>query len=202
MLRAALAGIAILLSGCLAADAPAALDEATVAADDDGMVVTATRVVPLVHTVDEHGVIQARACVNGASPEGDCAWSAFAGNGLDWQAPLRDFGDPAALFWRVSLHADWQSRNSLVTKLRMTVYATEPCGLDCLDLREVAVDEDASSPGFDALNVYLQAGETGVRVRLDPVGQAETSVSEARIDYHLHGGVGGYRAADDPVIIG
>lgn len=193
MFRAVLACAVVLLSGCVASTPAAPVQDGPVV-DDDGMVVTATRVEALVHPVDHHGVIEARSCLMG---DDTCPNPLM----FDWPTPTSDFGDPLALFWRVALHADWTS-NSLVSAMRMTVYATKPCGLGCIDEREIQFHDDAASPGFDSLEVYLREGETGVRVRLEPLGNPETSLSEARVEYHLHGAVGGYRPAGDPVIIG
>jgi hypothetical protein len=193
VLRLAAVSAILLLAGCIASAPTASIEEPAAVPADDGMVVTATRVVPLVHAVDERGTIEAEACT---TPRDGCA-SVLA---VVWEHPQSDFGDPLALFWRVKLHADWQSK-SLVTELRMTVFATKPCGVGCLDVREVATISDDASPGFDSLDVFLEPGENGLRIQLDPVGEAQTAVSEARIEYHLHGGVGGYRAASDPVVL-
>lgn len=189
-----MAVLSALAAGCLA---PTPADPAAAAPVAQGMVVTATRVEPLVHAVDEHGAIESRPCTEG---EGDCDMAVLVA-GLGWEAPVRDFGDPAALFWRVSLRADWTSHDSLVTGLTMTVFATKPCGLACVRERQVGTVTGSSGPGFEALDVFLQPGETGVRVRLDPVGHTESAVSEARVAYWLHGRVAGYRAAAEPVVL-
>lgn len=203
VLRAALAAaLLILLSGCLAAPAPpGTMHEA--AAPDEGMTVTATRVEPLVHEVDAYGRIQARPCgVGEVRTSGDrCNGGSAVAAGIAWEVPIRDYADPAALFWRVTLAAPWQSA-SLVDALRMTVFTTTPCGLACVELRKVAETESPTSPGFERLDIYLQEGETGLRVQLEPVGYTETTWTEAAVHYHLFGAIGGYRPVAAPVVIG
>lgn len=195
MLRvAAAAALVLLLSGCLAA-APVQEVEPE-APSDEGMVVTATRVEPVVHHVDEVGRIAARVCVE----RGDTCDMGLGMYGLQWETPTRDFADPAALFWRVNLRADWESE-SLVSALRMTVYITKPCGIACVKVREIASVEDPIAPTIEDLDLFLVPGETGVRIRLETVGNTETSLGEAAVDYHLYGGVAGFRPVAAPVVI-
>ncbi|MEK6974778.1 MAG: hypothetical protein AABY18_00385 [Candidatus Thermoplasmatota archaeon] len=201
MLRvAASAALILLLSGCLAAAPAPAVTEAST--DGDDVTVTATRVEALSHDVDSKGRIQAHACEMGQLRGGveRCNGGSVIVAGIAWEVPVYDFADPLALFWRVSLAADWQS-SSLVTGLRMTVYATMPCGVTCVELRKVDSVEDAASPGFDGLDVYLEPGETGLRVKLETIGYAETTWSEAAVHYHLHGVVNGYRPVGPPVVV-
>jgi hypothetical protein len=198
---AAPAALVLLLSGCFTTPPPAAIEAAEAVPDDDGMTVTATRVEPLVHEVDTHGRIQARTCqVGRLDSTSECNGGGLVAAGIAWEVPVRDFADPEALFWRVSLVAEWQS-SSLVEALRMTVFTTTPCGLACVDLRKVAEVEDPAHPGFDRLDVYLEAGETGVRIQLEPIGYTETTWSEAAVYYHLHGTINGYRPVASPVVL-
>lgn len=191
---AAAAALILLLSGCLAAAPVQDVQPAPV--DEDGMLVTATRVEPVVHAVDEVGRIAARPCID---REQACNMGLGA-YGLAWDTPTRDFADPAALFWRVNLRADWESE-SLVSSLKMTVYITKPCGIACVKAREVASVEDPIAPTIEDLDLFLAPGETGVRVRLETVGYTETSLGEAAVDYHLHGGVAGFRPVAAPVVL-
>lgn len=195
---AAVAALILAASGCLSPAATAPVEGTAEAPEDDGVVVTATRVEPFVHPVDVTDVIEARPCLEAG--DAPCDGYSTGVIGFDWEQPRQDFGDPLALFWRVSLHADWQSK-SLVDGLSMTVLATAPCGIGCLHERTIGSVEDPSSPGFDSLDVYLKDGETGVSVRLQPIGETETAMGEARIDYHLHGGVIGFRAAGEPIVL-
>lgn len=193
MLRLAPAALVLLLSGCLAA-APATVQELP-AQPDDGVVVTATRVEPLVHWVDDHGAFQARLC------QGEPCTTV----GFENEPRVDDFGDPAALFWRVALRAESQPRAGPTaaggTGVRMEVFATAPCGIACVKERLVARDDTRGHAGFDALDVYLQPGETGIRVRLVPLGSPEGYIGDNRLEYRLHGAVGGFRPVADPVIL-
>lgn len=190
----------LLLSGCLAAPRPVA-DVADAVPDGDGMTVTATRVEPLVHDVDAYGRIQARTCgVGDMRSQDHCNGANAIAAGIAWEVPVRDFADPAALFWRVTLAAPWQSA-SMVEGLRMTVYATQPCGVACIELRSVAEIESATAPAFERLDVYLEEGETGLRIQLEPVGIPETAWNEAAVHYHLFGAIGGYRPVAAPVVL-
>lgn len=194
---AAVAALILAVSGCVS-PAAAPVNDVDEAPADDGLRVTATRVEPLVHTVDETGRIANHACT---TDEQDCNDPTSIGAVAGYQAdmPVRDFGDPLALFWRVSLHADWSSKG-LPNGMVMTIYATTPCGIGCIKAREVTSDATGTSPGFDSLDVYLNPGETGVRVRLD-VEETTTVWGAAGIDYHLHGTVGGYRAVGPPILL-
>ena len=197
MLRAAAAATLLLLSGCLAAGAPATPDALPGAKPDDGLVVTATRVEPLLHWVDAHDAFQALVCQG----PGDHCGSTI---GLETYPRVQDFGDPAALFWRIALRAESEPQGNPgtgATGLRMEVSATKPCGAGCVQERPIAFDETRGHTGFDALDVYLQPGETGVRVRLVPLGQPEAYVGGNRLEYHLHGAVGGFRAVAEPVVL-
>ena len=204
MLRAPVAALVLVLSGCLAAGSPAPPEAEAGPQPDGAMVVTATRVEPLLHWVDVRERIESRPCPLGDEP---CSWR-LAGSqspGLDYDVPVHDFGDPLALFWRVALRADSDPRavggTPVFGGLRMEVAATRPCGIDCVRERLVAQDETQGHAGFDSLDVYLEPGETGVRVRLVPLGSPQAYVGENRLDYRLHGAVGGFRAVADPVLL-
>lgn len=197
MLRvAAAAALILLLSGCLSTSTVQEVQDAS-SEDDDGMVVTATRVEPVTHAVDEVGRIAARLCID-RDPGCNVGLGMY---GLAWDTPVRDFADPAALFWRVQLRAEWESE-SMVSGMRMTVYLTKPCGIDCVRAREVASVEDALAPTIEGLDLFLAPGETGVRVKLEPVGAMETALGEAAVEYHLQGGVSGFRPVSDPIVVG
>ena len=194
------AALILLLSGCLASSDPVA-NVAEALVDDEGMTVTATRVEPLVHEVDVYGQIQARACGVGEVRGPDrCNGGSAVAAGIAWDVPVRDFADPSALFWRVTLAAPWQSA-SLVDGLTMTIFTTTPCGIACVQLRQVAETTSATAPAFERLDVYLEEGETGLRVQLEPVGYTETTWNEAAVHYHLFGAIGGYRPVAAPVVL-
>lgn len=188
-----LVGVALLLalSGCLASP-PATLPLPVV--EDDGVSVTATRVEPLVHAVDAAGRIESRLC-DPLAPE-------CPGPGaFDWPRPTFDFADPLALFWRVNVNVEWRSL-APQEGLQLTAYATRPCGIDCVRERKVVAAEEVEAPHLHDLDIYLNPGETGVRLRIEPVGAMETAWGDAGIEYRLHGVVGGYRAVAAPVVIG
>lgn len=191
MFRPAAVVVLLAMSGCLAA---APVPVLTPAPAQDDLTVTATRVVPLVHEVDTWGRIAMHACPL-TNSEG-CE------NILVGQVdePTHDFGDPAALFWRVNVRVDWTSE-SLVSGLRLSAYATTPCGPACLRERSVGSIEGGYSIALEGLEVFLEPGETGIRLRLQAQGTTEASWSEAAVDYHLAGTVAGYRPVADPVVI-
>ena len=200
MLRALTVALLALLAGCAAP--PAAVQEAVAPADDDGVTVTATRVEPTIHWIDVHDDIESRPCL---LDEG-CTWRIGGdAGGMDYETPEYDFGDPLALFWRVAVRADYQPDPALAMLvgdgLRLDVFATRPCGPDCVRERLVASDETEGHAGFDHLDVYLHEDETGLRLRLVPLGSPPGFAGESRMPYHLHGAVGGYRAVADPVVV-
>ncbi len=196
MLRLAAALVLLLLSGCLAS-APAPLAVAPMA-PDDGVVVTATRVQPLAHSLDREGRIAAHACQR-EQPDG-CTFAMLGpGSGFQWESPTFDSGDPRALFWRVTAVAEW-STQARVDRMRLEVAATTPCGIGCLEEREVEAVEGPDLLQVDHLDVYLEPGETGIRLRLQPIGTMETTLVHD-IDYHIVGEVVGYRAAGPPVVV-
>lgn len=190
VLRLAVVALVVAVSGCVASTVPAPLPAP---APEDGFAVMATRVEALVHAVDARGRIESQLC-DARTP--DCR----APTAFDWPRPTFDFADPLALFWRVSVQVTWDSQAPR-DGLELTVYATKPCGIDCIRERKVGTAGDVEVPRLQDFDIYLQPGETGVRLRLQPVGSMEAAWGEAGITYHVQGAVGGYRAVADPVRI-
>lgn len=151
----------------------------------------ATRVEPLVHPVEFNGRIESYLCEPRAS---ECSGT------FDWHHPAFDFADPLALFWRINVNVAWTSL-APQEGLELSVYATVPCGIDCIRERKVTTAEDVQTPQLNNLDVYLRPGETGVRLRLEPLGSMQTSWGDAGIEYRIDGAVGGYRAVAPPVVI-
>lgn len=193
------------LSGCLASvpalPAPAPLD--------DGWTVTAVRVEPFAHAIDEQGSITLQLCSQGkACGAGPLATLVGIDEPVHWSQRHLDFGDPAALFWRVAVRAEWSGLNS-VSGLRLSVFATSSCGIACLETRLVnetvggraALTGDApASAVLEEFDVYLQPGESGIRVALDiDAGYPGTGPTELR--YHLQGAVTAFRGAGDPIVL-
>lgn len=186
--------VAVVLSGC--ATPPAAVSVAQEAQDD--WVVTATRVEPVVHPVLEQGSVSAGACVRPSCQV------------PSWEEPAFDFGDPEALFWRVML--DLKQGTELGPSLDVAVFATTPCGPDCVKLRRIEWRADESGlaasdamrePSAEAwepnvrFEVFPKDGETGVRVVLEAT--SPTAMPVGSRSYSLVGAVAGYRPAGDPI---
>lgn len=200
-MRFAVAVLALLLAGCAAAPAPAAVDaQADAVADDDGVQVVATRVEPLRHNVALAGSIEGRPCT-GMTDE--CRFGT-GGAGVTWDEPVADFGDAEALFWRADVSAT--SRSVLPNAgLHMVLYALKPCasGADgCFRERAVAEAHGPGTIAFNLVDVFLQPGEHGLRLRLQPTEHPEAAFGEAGLDYEVKGWVAGFRAVSEPVVVG
>lgn len=206
MHKPALALLFLLLAGCSAPAShpgPAAhVDQAAAAAPDDGLVATATRVVPVRTLLDQHGHFDDQVfCPDSSVP------SCLLNGRVEARPYLRNVTNSDALFWRANITVDWTSLNPHSDHLRLLVKAVKPCG-DGTDgcvkaTRTVAKASGASPLLVPTQDLFLRPGETGMQVRLELNEDNMTGMAVGPLDvqYHLHGWLAGYVAAAPPQTI-
>lgn len=189
---------AFLLSGCVAApQVPPAL---AAPVDADGVSVVAVRVEPLVHEVEVADRLVWRTCT-GVVGSGCHGSAAFLGGstGYEWESDTHDYADAQALFWRIALDLQWDSEPGPAVPLRMAIAVTEPCGALCVRERVIESLEAETHIQLPPTDIYLEPGETGLRVRIEPVDGATPTTGD--IHYELQGYAAGFRAAGAPILL-
>jgi hypothetical protein len=204
MHKPALALLFLLLAGCAAPPShplhAAAVDQAAAPADD-GLVATATRVVPVRTLLDQHGRFDDQVVCSGTSTS-----SCLTQGGVAARPYLRNVTNPDALFWRANLTVDWTSVNPHSDHLRLLVKAVKPCGdgRDCVKVTRTVAKASGDSPLLvPTQDLFLRPGETGMQVRLELNEDNMTGMAVGPLDvqYHLHGWLAGYVAAAPPQTI-
>lgn len=200
MLRRVVPGLLLLvLSGCLAAPvAPPAEAEGL----DDGWEATAVRVEPLVHEMDLQDSLSWRACLVGLDNGCEGRASGLGGStGVEWEIDEHDFADPQALFWRFAVLL--QQKESIDGEadrpLHVELAVTRPCGVLCVKERVVLSTSGSEEVRIEPRDLFLEPGETGLRLRVHPDDMATPSATPIR--YTLQGYAAGFRAADDPILL-
>lgn len=197
VLRAAL--LVLALPGCLGVPAAVPVEDGPVDSEWEAI---AVRVEPLVHPIDLTDRLTWRACLVGLDNGCEGRASGLGGStGVEWEIDEHDFADPQALFWRfaVLLQQEESVDGEAARPLHVELAVTRPCGVLCSKERLVFSTGGSDEVRIEPRDIFLEPGETGLRLRVQPGDMATPSATPVR--YTLQGYAAGFRAADEPILL-
>lgn len=152
------------------------------------------------HAIDLRDDLSWRACTRGVG-EACHGPAAFLGTtGVEWDVDVYDFADAQALFWRVALDLQGSGGpGQPAPALRLELAVTRPCGAFCVQDRVIERLEGNGVLRLEPTDIFLAPGETGVRLRIQPVDGSTPAPDD--IVYDLKGYAAGFRAVGPPVAL-
>lgn len=166
---------------------------------NDGLVATATPLVPLITPVEGEGTFGDRPCLSVAPPCEPLMSKAF----------VLEVDEPAALFWRINLTAHWTSNDPITSGATVYIEAlpdcatADPCDCPACTGERIITRASGPSPIELAREFILEPGDTGLRVRYaihgDPIDSRSPAVGPLVMDYRISGLVTAFVAAGEPI---